>query len=220
MCAIGKDDGVAEPSTARRGDNRRAPTRDRILDAAWAVFRERGYGAATVTEIEEHAGLAGGSGGFYRHFASKQDVLRAVVDREVANADAARELPPEVLTTDARSALVVEFQGRLARLRQLHPLMSVLAREQQHLGDARERLEDLLVQRNISLRAEILRAWMDQGAIRRRDPQALATVIVSALVGYHNAREFFASSPGGTEEAAFAAMLADLVLGEPHAAQL
>lgn len=206
---------MAEAPAAPSRSTGRVRTRDRILDAAWDVFRAQGFDGSTVIEIEARAGLVGGSGGFYRHFSSKEDVLRAVVDREVARADAARELPPEVLTTDVRSALVAEFQRRLARLRRLHPLMVVLAREQQHLGDARERLRELLVQRNIDVRAEILRAWMNQGAIPRQDPQALATVIVSALTGYHNAREFFGAAPGGTEEAAFVAMLADLVLGKP-----
>jgi AcrR family transcriptional regulator len=211
---MGKDGFVAEPFMGRRGDAHRVPTRGRILDAAWSVFSERGFDAATVTAIEARAGLAAGSGGFYRHFASKQDVLRAVVDREVANADAGRQLPPKVLTTDARSALIAEFQRRLEGLSRLQPLMALLAREQQHLGDARERVQQLLIDKNLSLRAEILRTWMDQGAIPLRDPEVLATVIVSALTGYRNAYAFFGAPPGGAEEATFAAMLADLVLGD------
>jgi AcrR family transcriptional regulator len=210
---IGKDGGVADSAAAPAGSPRQTPTRDRILDAGWEVFRDRGFDGTTVTEIEARAGLAAGSGGFYRHFASKEALLRAVVDREVARADAGRELPPFELTVDARSALIVEFRRRLSNLRRLHPLVVVLARENRHLGDAKERLRALLVDKGLNLRAEILRSWMDQGVIPSRDPHALATVVVSALTGYQNATVFFGEAPGGTDEASFAAVLADLVLG-------
>jgi len=166
-----------------------------------------------VTEIEARAGLAAGSGGFYRHFASKEEVLLAVVEREVERADTERELPSEVLTADARIALTLDFQRRLSNLRRLQPLMVVLAREQHRLGDAKGRLRQLLVEKNLDLRAEVLQGWMDQGAIPPRDPRSLATVLTASLTGYHNAREYFGDSPGGTDEASFVAMLADLVLG-------
>ena len=187
-------------------------TRDRILDAAWEVFGRQGFDGATVTEIEDRAGLAGGSGGFYRHFTSKEDVLHAVVEREIARADAGRELPPDELAVDARVALSQEFRRRLTNLRRLQPLIALLAREERHLTDAKQTLRDLLIRKNVGLRADILRGWMDQGAIPRRDPQALATVITAALSGYQAALQFFGASPWADEESVVA-MLADLVLG-------
>jgi TetR/AcrR family transcriptional regulator, transcriptional repressor for nem operon len=45
-------------------------TRRRILDAAAAVFRKRGYQAAGVDAVMHEAGLT--AGGFYAHFASKE----------------------------------------------------------------------------------------------------------------------------------------------------
>jgi AcrR family transcriptional regulator len=204
---------VSDPSVSRTRSRGQPLTRDRILDAAWGLFRTQGFDGTTVTEIEARAGLAAGSGGFYRHFASKEDVLRAVVEREVERADTERELPSEVLTADARIALTLDFQRRLSNLRRLQPLMVVLAREQHRLGGAKGRLRQLLLEKNLNLRAEVLQGWMDQGAIPRRDSRSLATVITASLTGYHNAREYFGDSPGGTDEASFLAMLADLVLG-------
>jgi AcrR family transcriptional regulator len=58
-------------------------TKERILDVAFELFVERGFAGTTVTEIEKKAGLTGGSGGFYRHFRSKKDLLRPAVEREV-----------------------------------------------------------------------------------------------------------------------------------------
>jgi len=51
--------------------------RDMILDAAVSLFREHGFDATGIDEIGAAAGITGP--GVYRHFASKQDLLDAVV---------------------------------------------------------------------------------------------------------------------------------------------
>ncbi len=51
--------------------------RDRILDAAAAVLRERGLAAATTKEIARAAGCSEGS--LYTYFATKEQLLFAVV---------------------------------------------------------------------------------------------------------------------------------------------
>lgn len=48
-------------------------TRQRLLDAALGVLRQRGIGAATVDEIAELAGYSRGA--FYSHFGSKEAVV-------------------------------------------------------------------------------------------------------------------------------------------------
>ncbi len=56
---------------------KRAASRARILDAAAAAFRGRGYAATGVDAVMAAAGLT--HGGFYAHFPSKGDLLRAAV---------------------------------------------------------------------------------------------------------------------------------------------
>src|SRR5262245_65363759 len=78
----------------------RLPTRERILDAALDLFIERGVDGTTVSDIERAVGLAAGTGSFYRHFRSKDDVLVASVRHGAAqlvrDAEIARSaLPPE-----------------------------------------------------------------------------------------------------------------------------
>lgn len=50
-----------------------AANRTRILDAASTLFRGRGFDAVTVSEIMTAAGMT--HGGFYGHFASKDDLI-------------------------------------------------------------------------------------------------------------------------------------------------
>lgn len=192
-----------------------APTRERILDAAWRLFLQQGFAGTTVTQIEAAASLAAGSGSFYRHFRSKEDVLHAAVDREVERADAARELGPELTETggDVRVALALELQRRLDSLRRLHPLMVLLQREREHLGPSREHLRERLVAGGLSVRSQRLSAWMDAGAIPKRDPDALAAAMLCALTGYFLAIDFFGTPPGKVAEEAFIATLVDLVAG-------
>jgi AcrR family transcriptional regulator len=54
-------------------------TRDRILEAAEAVFGDNGYHDAIVDEIGRRTSLS--KGGLYFHFPSKEDLFFAVLDR-------------------------------------------------------------------------------------------------------------------------------------------
>jgi AcrR family transcriptional regulator len=55
----------------------KAATRERILQAAMAVFAERGYAAASMDEIARRAGSS--KGGVYFHFANKQAIFEALI---------------------------------------------------------------------------------------------------------------------------------------------
>jgi TetR/AcrR family transcriptional repressor of nem operon len=64
-----------------------AEHRDRIIDAAGALFRVKGFGGIGVADIMKAADLT--HGGFYGHFASKDDLVaqasRRTMTRAVAN---------------------------------------------------------------------------------------------------------------------------------------
>jgi len=62
---------------ARRQRQRTELSRLSLLDAARAVYRERGYEAASVAEIAKRAGRAHGT--FYLYFDNKRDVYSALL---------------------------------------------------------------------------------------------------------------------------------------------
>ena len=66
---------IEEPRSARR-----EATRQRILDAARVVFAEKGVFGASIEDICEQAGFTRGA--VYSNFADKDDILRAVIERE------------------------------------------------------------------------------------------------------------------------------------------
>ncbi len=68
---------------ARRKD----VTRVLIMDAAYGLFRQRGYTRVSVDEIADAAGLTKRT--LYSHFDSKDDLLKAVLETQHATAFAA-----------------------------------------------------------------------------------------------------------------------------------
>ena len=63
----------------------RAGRREAILDAATRLFSTRGYAETGIDDIGEAVGVTGPA--VYRHFASKQDLLFAVLERAVQHAE-------------------------------------------------------------------------------------------------------------------------------------
>lgn len=61
-------------------------TRQRILDVAVDLFIEQGYAGTSVRDISERLGMTKGS--LYYHFASKEDLLSALLMPLVADLDA------------------------------------------------------------------------------------------------------------------------------------
>jgi AcrR family transcriptional regulator len=103
-------------------------TRERIIDEAMRLFSERGYAATSIAKIEAAAGLTPGAGGLYHHFDSKEAVLAAGIERQLARLDALREIR-RVLTPldDFRSELTLIARYILAELDSESDLLRILA---------------------------------------------------------------------------------------------
>ncbi|MGQ0534177.1 MAG: TetR/AcrR family transcriptional regulator [Caulobacteraceae bacterium] len=66
---------------ARVAAKRKEETRDRILETASRLFQERGVDGVGVDEIMRESGLT--HGGFYAHFASKEDLVEQACIRAI-----------------------------------------------------------------------------------------------------------------------------------------
>jgi AcrR family transcriptional regulator len=96
-----------------------AATRERVLDAAAAVFAEQGFEGARVAAIAKRAGLSVGA--IYNHWDSKAELLAAVAERHSAD-----ELTS--LLTGAEDAGVLDIVAALGRhLDERAPVTALLA---------------------------------------------------------------------------------------------
>lgn len=95
----------------------KAPPQDRILEAALRVFRRHGFRRSSIELAAEEAGLTRQA--LYHHFASKEALFRAVLERiyehglaaEIAAAQAAEEAG-----LDLADILVAEIGARMQSL--------------------------------------------------------------------------------------------------------
>ncbi|MCI0745511.1 MAG: TetR/AcrR family transcriptional regulator [Verrucomicrobia subdivision 3 bacterium] len=68
----------------RKSQEEKARSRARIVEVAAAMFRENGIATTGVADLMKAAGLT--HGGFYRHFASKDDLVAAAISHSVSTA--------------------------------------------------------------------------------------------------------------------------------------
>lgn len=101
----------------KRGD----ATRQQLLDAAAAVFVERGYAGATTKEIAGRAGVSEGT--IYRHFADKRELFGAVfTTRNAADFEAVTALPALAGTKTVRANLLFLIEAIQDVEREVAPL--------------------------------------------------------------------------------------------------
>lgn len=89
--------------------------RERIIDVAAKLFRERGFDGIGVADLMKSAGLT--HGGFYRHFASKEDLMEQACTRALEDSLAALQQVAERdgengLSTIASTYLSPEHRNR------------------------------------------------------------------------------------------------------------
>lgn len=139
-------------SPGERADAR--ANRRRLLDAAVAVFAERGADAE-IREVAERAGLAVGT--VYNHFPSKEDLLAAVVEEAASQCEAALNAAlaePDVVealhTVVRRGLHVAEHFGSVmaAALEGQFPAMRTAAHRDRRAAFKRRLAE--LIQRGIA----------------------------------------------------------------------
>src|SRR5262245_18491198 len=104
------------------------------------LFAEVGFSGATISEVERRVGLAVGTGSLYRHFPSKEALLRAAVEREVTR------LRDEMAAGRAalgRSADPVEhrlrgYEQMLTDVRRFDRLFRLMLNEGERIPELRE----------------------------------------------------------------------------------
>jgi AcrR family transcriptional regulator len=167
-----------EPRFRRRKADRPAE----IVEAALAVFAEKGFAAARLDEIARRAGVS--KGALYLYFSTKEELFRAVVEQAIA---------PNILSLrDLLAAhpgpfreLLLTVAERLSGLVTAQPLGGVA---KMVIGEARNFPElarvwhDQLASQALGGLAAAIAAAQARGEVRPGDPRAYALQLVAPLV--------------------------------------
>jgi TetR/AcrR family transcriptional regulator, transcriptional repressor for nem operon len=87
-----------------------AANRERILDEAARLFRERGFNGIGVADLMKSAGLT--HGGFYGHFSSKKDLIAQVCQRAARTMIETWKRAADSNAADPLAAVVVPYLSR------------------------------------------------------------------------------------------------------------
>jgi AcrR family transcriptional regulator len=151
--------------------------RERLADAAFALFDERGYEQTTIDDITERAGL--GRTTFFRHYRSKDDVIFPDHDQLL------EQIGERLRTSSHRTALAAVSDA--VRLVLLHYIEEGdLARRRYALTSSVPALHDreiVAVARYQRLFREFIAGWMAGNS----EPDPLrAELMAAAVVAAHN----------------------------------
>ena len=161
---------------------RKADRPNEIVQAALAVFAEKGFAAARLEEIARRAGVS--KGAVYLYFETKEDIFRAVVGQAIA---------PNVGAFKAMAAahpgpladLLRGVTGHVANVVSHTPLGGVL---KMVVGEARNFPElarvwhDELVSQALGAMAGAIAAAQARGEVKPGDPRIYALQLVSPLL--------------------------------------
>ena len=164
------------PSPTRIGTKRLR--RDEILDEATRLFAERGYEGTSMADLAERVGLRKAS--LFHHFASKEVLYAAVLERLVAAVGSAilkaAQTPGSFMERlDGLSDAITNVLGEQPFAARL------LIREVMDWGPV---VRDHLAQTMMTVLAaaeQFVRAGQDEGAIGEMDPRQL----IVSVIGIH-----------------------------------
>jgi AcrR family transcriptional regulator len=158
-----------------RTERRKQEVREKILAAAFDLFLAQGVNATKIEEICERADVANRT--FFNHFASRQDMMRALAERRLVNLH-------DVFFDRGDEAIPVRLIG----------VFDDIAIALVKSGDTyREMIGEMLaasgygIQRGFNLHdtfVELVKEGVARGEVsQRHDPETLADIIVGALSG-------------------------------------
>ncbi|MCB1616146.1 MAG: TetR/AcrR family transcriptional regulator, partial [Pseudomonadales bacterium] len=163
---------AAAPVADRGTSKKRGVTRDSLLDAGLQLFGDKGFDGTSIKDVEAAVGLTPGRGSFYRHFGSKEDLLEAVVHREVEKVRMMRDLRQRAVSGslgNRRAELIMELRLGLIGLNEIKSLINLLGREYGRFPELMRQLRELLVDESLEFSSEDFKQDMKQGVVKGSD---------------------------------------------------
>lgn len=170
------------PPGAPKFRRRKAERPGEILQAAMAVFAEKGFAAAKLDEIAARAGVS--KGAVYLYFETKEDIFRAVVEQAIApNITAVRAMMashPGPFGDLIRA--VAAHIGGLVGDTPIGGVAKMVIAEARNFPELARIWHDQLVAHALGALADAIRNAQARGEVRAGDPRAFAMQLVAPLL--------------------------------------
>jgi AcrR family transcriptional regulator len=154
--------------------------RNQILDAAAAVFAEKGFHRATTKEIARTAGVSEGT--IYNYFDSKADLLIGIMTR-LAELEHLDEELADALQSDVRDFFIAVFRQRMGLVRQKDETIQAIMPEIMVNPALRERFYQQFVQPTTMLFEQYIQTRVELGHIRPLNVPLAVRAVQGMFVG-------------------------------------
>lgn len=162
-------------------------TKEKILDEALICFAENGYKGTNLRDLAARTGLS--KSALYKHFVSKEDIWKAILDRMEAYYGEQFGSPENVPETPKSCTELLQLSMRMLEFT-IHDPKVILTRrllltEQFHDERARHFATLHFLTGTKAIYTKIFAEMMEKGLLKKDDPETLAfayTAPISALV--------------------------------------
>lgn len=177
------------------GTSRAAAKRQQIVDAARELFLDNGFAATSMDAVVAQAGVSKQT--LYRYFASKIELLAAVLTSEVELARLFPQLPPVTSSADLRTHLLLIARGVTDEM--LRPnrisLMRLIFGEAFRIPELRDTIRDALPGQFIGLVQHLLASAAASNLIRVERPELISRLFVGSIFSFVALDGFLRADP-------------------------
>lgn len=175
---------------------RRAEARpDEMLDAALAVFSEKGFAATKVDEVARRAGVSKGT--VYLYFPSKEALMEGIVRRAVA--PIAERAVPDMANFDGDPrlpiAMLVEALRKLLANPQNMAVPRLILREIMNFPTIAELYRREVLGKVIPVLTALVARGVASGQLRKVDPEMTVRSIIGPILAHVALNEIFGIRP-------------------------
>jgi len=165
---------------AKIQSKRNSTKKEVIIEKASRLFREKGFGAASMRDLAEHVGVEAAS--LYNHIQSKSEILQTICFK-VANEFMTNLEQVEVSPQPTLKKMETIIRLHIRMMLDQYEYVYIADHEWRHLPEPY--LSNFLNQRrNYRKRlSDILEAGIGKGEIKAIDPYTAVLVILSAISG-------------------------------------
>ncbi|MGE4233967.1 MAG: TetR/AcrR family transcriptional regulator [Bacteriovoracia bacterium] len=174
-----------------------------IFEAAIEVFAEKGFSAASTSEIAKRAGVAEGT--VFKRFSTKKELLLGIglfIASKISIPSQVRELET-VLSADYdqfEDLLKALLKNRLAFVKKNRKLLKIVLQELPFHPELGSVLKDAIREKVIPLAVSIVKKYQKTGVLRNIPPTTVLRMIASQFLSYVILRNFIAVEKNWDDE--------------------
>lgn len=169
--------------------------KEAVLKAAVKIFSEKGYSAATTSEIAKEAGVAEGT--IFRYFKTKKDILTGVlieviqVFGEEMITEKLLRLIKENKDKSQREVLKLIIKDRLELINEHREEIFIILSEAKYHQDIRDAFIKNIIQRAINMSEQYVNTGIQKGDFRKVNVPVVVRSLMGIVAAYVFQEEMF-----------------------------